>query len=432
MNFYHSYASINQKLVSGVSLHYGEGEASILPSDPRLLRIPRIGVYAGSGTSHSWLWFVELFDRMLFHDLVFLTEDMVKEGVLQDLDVFVMSGGDTVRIAEGLGRQGAGELESFIRGGGLYLGSCAGAYLPLKSSKQYLDRFNFVDIKIANVSKTRPEAKRLESKAITTYGCNYVYHPVREDVRLWITGREPFTSVESLRAPLYGGPSMVTVRDSDVLAYYQGFTEKTLFLVDESLAEKTLVGKVAAARTAMGDGHLYLFGPHFEHPRFPTANHLVATAIFWDMKRETINRKSSDGEIILEGTAKKKLILDIKREISNARIVSVGLEAIPVKWIIGCKTYEPEKIRVFLEAMWKRINRLERSRRICLQSGTGEQVVAHACQVRQILREMKSRIDDHLDTQDLAVDLFNALRRLTMLFLQFYFNSFAYNLELDS
>ena len=423
MNFYDSYASINQKLAWGANLRYGEDEASILPHDPRPLRIPRIGVYAGSGTSHSWLWFVELFDRMLFHDLVFLTEDMVREGVLEDLDVFVISGGDTIRIAEGLGREGAGELETFIRGGGLYLGSCAGAYLPLKSSKEHLDSFNFVDIKIANLSKTLPEIKRLQSKATTAYGCDFVYHPIREDVRLRMTGNRPFTSVESFLAPLYGGPSMVTGRASDVLACYEGFTEKTLFLVDEALAEKTLLGKVAAARTGMGEGSLYLFGPHFEHPHFPMANHLVATAIFWDMKRERTNRKSSDSEIILDGAAKKKLILDIKREISNARIVSVGLEAIPIKWNIGCKTYEPEKIRVFLDAMWKRINRLERFRGVRLHKGADEQLVALACQVRQILREMKSRIDDRLDTQDLAGDLFDSLRRLTMLFLQVYFDS---------
>ena len=360
---------------------------------------------------------------MLFHDLVFLTEDMVREGALLDLDVFVISGGDTIGIAEGLGGEGAGQLESFIKGGGLYLGSCAGAYLPLKSSKLHLDRFNFVDIKIANLSKTLPEIKRLPSKASTVYGCDFVYHPVREAVRLRLTGRKPFMSKQSFLAPLYGGPSMVTGRASDVLACYEGFTEKTLFLVDETLAEKTLLGKVAAARTDMGDGSLYLFGPHFEHPHFTVANHLVATAIFWDMKRERINRKSSDGEIIIEGAAKKKLILDIKREISNARIVSVGLEAAPVKWTIGCKTYEPEKIRVFLEAIWKRINRLERSGGVSLHKGADEQLAALAIHVRQILREMKSRIDDRLDTQDLAEDLFDSLRRLTMLFLQIYFDS---------
>ena len=81
----------------------------MLPRAPRPLRIPRIGLYTGSGTSHSWLWFVELFDRMLFHDIVFLNEDMVKDGALKNLDVFAMSGGDTIRIAEGLDTTGAAE-----------------------------------------------------------------------------------------------------------------------------------------------------------------------------------------------------------------------------------------------------------------------------------------------------------------------------------
>lgn len=432
MDYYRSYAAINQKLARGVELRYGEDEASLLPRVPRPLRIPRIGVYAGTGTSHSWLWFVELFDRMSFYEVVFLTEDMVIGGALEGLDVFAMSGGDTIRIAEGLGPEGGSAIESFIRGGGLYIGSCAGAYLPLKSSKQHLDRFNFVDIKIANLSKTRPEAKRMGRKASTSYGCDFVYHPVREDVLLRMTGKEPFTGFESFRAPLYGGPSMVPSGDSEVLAYYDHFTEKTLFLVDESLAERTLIGKVAAARAALGNGRLYLFGPHFEHPLFPIANYLVATAIFWDMRRGGENAAASPPRSVLEGPTKEKLVRDLKREISNSRIVSVGLEATPVQWIIGCKTYDPEKIRVFLEAMWKRIRALERSRAICALRETCEEAVVSASRVTRLLRAMKSGIDEHLDTQDLAWDLFDSLRRLTTLFLQMYFDSFRARLLLDS
>ena len=178
----------------------------------------------------------------------------------------------------------------------------------------------------------------------------------------------------------------------------------------------------------MGDGNLYLFGPHFEHPHFPMANHLVATAIFWDMKKDRENREIFEDEIILEGPVKDKLVRDIKREISNARIVSVGLEAVPIQWTIGCKIYEPEKIRVFLEAIWKRIDRLERLRRIRLQNKTDEQVVDCACKVKRILRELKARIDDCLETQDIASDLFDSLRQLTMCFLQIYFNSFRCNI----
>ena len=146
---------------------------------------------------------------MSFHEIVFMDEDMVRNGGLGCLDVFAMSGGDTIRIAEGLGRDGSLTLESFIRQGGLYIGSCAGAYLPLKSSKQHLDRFNFVDIKIANLSKTLPDAKRMGRKASTAYGCDFVYHPVREAVGLRMTGKEPFTGLDHFLAPLYGGPAMI-------------------------------------------------------------------------------------------------------------------------------------------------------------------------------------------------------------------------------
>ena len=424
IDFCNSYTSMNQKLARGVKIQCGESSASFLAAFLQCpSRIPRIGLYTGLGTSHSWLWFVDLFDRMFFHDVVFLDEGMVRSGMLKDLDVFAMSGGDTIRIAEGLGAEGANQLERFIRQGGVYVGSCAGAYLPLKSSKQYLDRFNFVDIKIANLAKTVPTIKQLGRKATTAYGCDYVYHPVREEVKLRSTASGPFFGVGHFVAPLYGGPSMLAGDASEILARYDGFTKKTMFLVDETLAEKTLINNVAAARSKLGNGALYLFGPHFEHPYFPIANHLVATAIFWDMKQSKVSGKSDVDEIILDGPDKKKFVHDIKREISNARIVSVGLETTSIRWTIGCKIYEPEKIRVFLEAIWKRLGRLERLSRLKVSNQILEQVTPCAIEVTRILREVKSRLDDRLETQGIAPSLFDSLRRLTMLCLQTYFNS---------
>jgi hypothetical protein len=149
----------------------------------------------------------------------------------------------------------------------------------------------------------------------------------------------------------------------------------------------------------------------------------VATAIFWDMKKSNVSGKSGVDEIILDGPDKKKFVHDIKREISNARIVSVGLEATSIRWTIGCKIYEPEKIRVFLEAIWKRLGRLERLSRLKVSNQILEQVTPCAIEVTRILREVKSRLDDRLETQGIAPSLFDSLRRLTMLCLQTYFNS---------
>jgi len=79
---------------------------------------PKIGIYTGTGTSHSWLWFVDIFERFGFYDLVFLNESDIHEIGLNGLDVLVMSGGDTFAVAEGLGKKGAEKLEDFIVNGG--------------------------------------------------------------------------------------------------------------------------------------------------------------------------------------------------------------------------------------------------------------------------------------------------------------------------
>ena len=248
------------------------------------MRYPKIGVYVGSGTSHSWLWFADLFDRMGFYDVVFLDENHIRQDGLKGLDILAMSGGDTFAVAEGLGIDGSQQLETFVKGGGLYIGSCAGAYLPLNSSKEHLNLFNFVDVKIANLTRTLPEAKRVPEKFCTVYGCSFIFHPVREEVKIITDGIPPFNGMGSLLAPLYGGPPMIASDGADVLARYEGFTNKTQFLVDEAIAETTMIGRAAAVRSKMGSGCFYLFGPHFEHPHFPFANQLVADAMYWDMR----------------------------------------------------------------------------------------------------------------------------------------------------
>ena len=215
---------------------------------------PRIGIYAGKGCSHSWLWFVELFDRYGFYDLTPLDENHIKTGALECVDCLAVSGGDTIAMAEGLGKEGAAELETFLRRGGLYLGSCAGAYLPLNSSKEHLHHFNFVQARITNLTREVPDSIRLPEKCLTPYGCSYLFHPVREAVELTAHGLPPFAGTGSFSAPLFGGPGMIPGEGSEVLARYSGFTRKTLFLVDPDLARVTLIDKAAVIKNSCGTG----------------------------------------------------------------------------------------------------------------------------------------------------------------------------------
>jgi glutamine amidotransferase-like uncharacterized protein len=363
---------------------------------------------------------------MGFHDLGFLDESAVQKGKLADVDVLVVSGGDTFAICKALGPSGAIEIKAFIEKGGLYIGSCAGAYLPMHSSKTHLNKFNFAPVKITNLSKLLPGCLQLEHKFATAYGCNYIFHPVRETVKLNPTDCLPFSDGRSFEAPLYGGPGMVPEKNIEVLATYQDFTAKTLFLVDEKIAHETLLGNAAAVRTFMGQGCLYLFGPHFEHPHFAVANQLIADAIYWDGRRSA-NHKIPVKTTLqnVAGPPTKGLIRDLKRELSNSRIVAAGLEMIPIRWLIGSKFYEPPKIRVFIDAMWHRIRRLEKHGQPNVCPETAKALIEHALETTALLRTLKNRLDQKKDTQELAARLFDLLHQYTATFLEMYFQTLA-------
>ena len=393
------------------------------------LRIPKIGIYTGKGASHSWLWFVEVFERLGFYDLSFLTEaDLVKDS-LEKVDVLAISGGDTFAIAEALGPQGAKRLKTFITRGGLYLGSCAGAYLPLNSSKEHLNHFNFVAAKITNLTKTLPEAHGMKEKSCTCYGCSFIFHAVREAVEVATSGLPPFGKSATFTAPLYGGPPMTVANPASVMATYTAFTDKTLFLVDQKLAENTLLGNAAVIRGKMGHGHLHLYGPHFEHPHFREANLFLADAMMRDLPNQTAPAANpEDGMNILSGSLKQRFIRDFKRELSNSRIVAAGLEMLPLKWTIGNKVYETGKIRVFLEALWQRIRSFEKERLILVRAGQDDLLVQRALHVTKSIRQIKKALDQKTgaqkaDTLKTATLLFSLLNKTSALFLEIYFRS---------
>jgi hypothetical protein len=159
-------------------------EDSVVNGERKHYPYPAIGIYNGHGASHSWLWFVEILDSMGFWDIHFINDRDITGGALDPLNVLLISGGDTFAIAEALGNVGAEQLKSFLERGGLYIGSCAGAYLPLNSSLSPLNLFNLASVKISNLTKNLPEPLALPEKFCTAYGCSYVFHPVREAVTI--------------------------------------------------------------------------------------------------------------------------------------------------------------------------------------------------------------------------------------------------------
>jgi len=385
-----------------------------------------IGIYTGSGASHSWLWFVQILDRMGFYNIHFVDEKDILSNALEPLNVLLMSGGDTFAIAEGLGAEGSDKLRSFINRGGLYIGTCAGAYLPLRSSMEFLNQFNFIDVKISNISRRLSESERhlFQKVACSSYGCDFVYHVAREDVLLeMVNGFQPDGKKE-MTAPLYGGPSMLPSEDIEPIATYKGFTKKTKFLVKEKLAEKTLIGNIAVAKKSMGKGDLYIFGPHFEHPHYPSCNLFLAEIICKKQNGKPVNSKkdlSEDPQKRIHGDALKEILKDLKRELSNSRIIASGMNDFTVQWLIGNKYYEPEKISVFINTVWDKLKVLGSMPDLEVDRTPLLRCVEISKGITEELKMIKSQIKEQGDVTPLASKLFFNLKTLSSRFFTLYF-----------
>ena len=377
----------------------------------------KIGIYVGEGISHSWTWFIDTFERRGYLNLTFPDEEGVKGEALDGLRFLVIGGGDGFAQAYGLGEEGAEKIKDFIQHGGICIGSCAGTYLFLRLEEYPLCLFSLCEATAGNIVEELPPCDALPSKFSTPYGERYFLHPVREEVELQMSPNL-FAPYSRIVAPLYGGPPVETNHDVEVLATYRSFLPDTLFLTDRALAEGMMLGKAAILRKKVGRGFIYLFGPHFEEPHFPEAN---------DFLCRIIEHHAGNPETILGGGTllpikdTKSILRPLKRYVSEARIVALGMEGNPVIWTIGQKAYEPEKIRVFLDAVWPRIKVLERDGILEGEVEIMEGLSYRASDLVHILLSLRKKLSSGENTLDEAEGMFESLKKLTSLFLESYF-----------
>ena len=378
-----------------------------------------IAIYTGEGASHSWTWFVEILEKNGFSNMIFLDAEQVRQGQLKKVNTFILGGGDAFAIAGGLGEKGAAVIKEFIVSGGTYLGSCAGAYLLMDMDEFPLNLFSVTDARVLNIVHELPECKLLPEKLFTTYGDRFVLHPVRETVKIQVKEVPPISTSGHLMAPLYGGPPIQLFGQAEEIASYADFVSETLYLTEETLARGMMLGKVAAFRQVVGRGWVYLFGPHVEHPSYPEANKLVIRAINYSSGTEIKQPFSGENLVVLRMI--DGLFREIKGRLSDARLVAYGLELLPITWKIGHKIYEPGKIRVFLEFIWRRYQLLEQG--ICEPDYSKLVFVKELiAEIVILLRQIKRKTDAGACTLDEAERLFPMLKKMLTSFLEIYFS----------
>jgi glutamine amidotransferase-like uncharacterized protein len=389
---------------------------------------PRVCAYCGEGASHSWIWFADLLERLALFDVDFVTHTDVLAGTLDRADALLVGGGDTYAMAASLGERGAAAIESFVRSGGMYHGSCAGAYLVLsKVDLEPFTPFTLVEGDMVNVMADPPEALCLAHKYLAPYGDGWVFHPVYGEVELRAAGSgRGFSAFEvgDLPAPIFGGPVMAVDDPDQVIADYSRSTGRAAFLWPREEADGMIAGRQAVALAALGRGTVMVSGPHLEHPHFARSNELMAEALWrhWERVGGERSRMRTDADPGRRGDATGEL-LEIKRQVSNARIVGYGLEKSPVTWRIGVKVWEPEKIRMFLDYTWDRLPWLQGR----AAAGEGlplerlDELAAGFGEVTRLARRLKLEVESGRDSQAAAVSLLTRLKELTAGFLSLYF-----------
>jgi len=370
-------------------------------------------VYAGAGASHSWTWFADVFERECHHGVFFVDEEDIRRGALDNCDCLCISGGDTFAIAGALGQAGAKCIDLFVQRGGVYLGTCAGAYLPLKSSLAPLNEFNFVSARIANLARMLPDADGQPERLCTAYGCRYVVHPVRNEVVLVMRG-SLCPCAARITAPLFGGPAMIGSQDIEILAEYDAFTGKTEYLTSPEVADAIIIGKVAGAVKRSGRGAFYLFGPHIEHPDFLEANMLLMHILREAPRASEQRFYRMACEVSPPATPQS--LRRLQSAVSNARIIARAMEQQSFRWLIGAKHYDVEKIRVFLEAIWKRVRSMDYAE---VPEREISDLTASVHDIITLLQAVRSSTCDIAGST--AAQLFKSLRLTTAAFLSLCF-----------
>ena len=86
------------------------------------------------GAAFNWMQVLSFCPQM---EVKFVDGRMIREGALEGCDVYVCPGGYDRQIYRDIGREGAEVIREFIRKGGCYLGTCAGAIFTLNDAKGY-------------------------------------------------------------------------------------------------------------------------------------------------------------------------------------------------------------------------------------------------------------------------------------------------------
>jgi len=217
----------------------------------------RVAVYSDLGTGRSLDDLLAILEQTKWLHVEKITAEDVRNGALDRFNAVIHPGGSGSKQGAQLGEDGREAVRCFVRGGGGYIGLCAGAYL---ASADYPWSLHILDAKVLD--------RKHWARGTGTV-----------QVGLSDEGRRILGVAGGSVAIYYGqGPLLAPAADPEIPDYFALGTYESE-IAKNGAPTGVMVGTTAIAAGRYGRGRVFCFSPHPE--KTAGLESFVAQAITW-------------------------------------------------------------------------------------------------------------------------------------------------------
>jgi len=280
----------SERLINNLGEEYGVELKPLKTFDPETVvtvRSPLIGVYSGEGAGPYYTQdMVEALEEMGFRKVSLLTGPLTP-GDLSSLDALIFGGGDSFQILSSMKPEEARLIRQFVESGGVYIGVCAGAMLPVKPVNilgaaygllEAWEELQVVECEILSDSVSEPRWPVFSSRRLGEVLRTY---PVKGLVKSKIVKRGLLTlGYREEVTMLHTGPLIKAKDPKQVFGVIGSVSESAEYgLPCENAVEKAQ-GASSIIMVEHGSGKIVLFTSHVESIETPAVHGLLGNALF--------------------------------------------------------------------------------------------------------------------------------------------------------
>jgi hypothetical protein len=229
----------------------------------------RVAIYSGKGVTPGDAEQVKTcLPGSKGFDVVLIMANEIQDGSLEKFDVLIHPGGSGRGQSEALGDEGREHVRRFVRGGGGYVGICAGAYL---GSAEYPWGLKLLDARVIDGEHW-------------ARGVGTVQLRLPREARAVLGTDDAFTEMHYENGPLLGPANRKDIPNFESLATFETEIRKN------RAPEGVMKGTTAIARGQFGEGRVVCFSTHPEKTKGREV--YVAQLVRWASNIQQLDNKA--------------------------------------------------------------------------------------------------------------------------------------------